>query len=69
MDFDTVREALKNLLDYTSDGNLGATVTYQLPTGETVSRAETADDVREYVRENAANIADLLGMSYLYLED
>lgn len=64
MEYENVRAALKLLLEY-NDIQLNPDLKIGIPGGP--QRKATANDVQEFNSELLANIADLLGMSELYL--
>jgi len=64
MDYKNVREALKFLLEY-NDSKLNPNLKTRYSNGGWV--ASTSKDVQEVNYESLANMADLLGMSDLYL--
>ncbi|WP_318766606.1 hypothetical protein [Lactiplantibacillus carotarum] len=64
MEFENVREALRNLLDY-NDSKVNSNLETRIDKGPW--RKCTAKDVQEFNYEIAVNIADQLGMSDLYL--
>ncbi|AEV94890.1 hypothetical protein [Pediococcus claussenii] len=61
-EYDNVREALKDAIEYTE-------VEFGKDTKEgNVTRPTTIKDVQELIQEPLYSIADLLGMSDIYLE-
>ena len=65
MEFENVRKALEYLLDVAQSTEM-ITKTYD-GTGLTEERKATVKDMQDIMSEVAVNIADLLGMSEIYL--
>lgn len=63
MEFDNVKAVLKDEIEITE----GKEMKTRIGNGE--YRNTTAGDVQELIRERLYNIADLLGMSDIYLDD
>ncbi|WP_179396302.1 hypothetical protein [Lacticaseibacillus absianus] len=58
MEFDTVKEAMASIIDTCESTSI-----------EVNGRPATTEEILEYVCEQAYALADLLGMSDLYLRD
>lgn len=56
MEFENVKDALKSAMEYAESSNL-----------QVDGKPATAEDIQEMVRELLYNVADLLGMSEVYL--
>lgn len=63
MVFDNVKDVLKDAIEIAE----GQEMKTKIGNGE--YRNATADDVQELIKERLYNIADLLGMSDIYLDD
>lgn len=69
MQFESIREALKYLLEINSSrlNPEGTTTVYTTDENGTSKRKQTYEDLQEFNSEALADIADKLGMSDLYL--
>lgn len=63
MEFENVKAALKDAIDIASGTDL------KVKTDDGEFRVATVKDVQELMNERLYSIADLLGMSDLYLDD
>lgn len=63
MEFDNIKDVLKDAIEIAE----GKEMKTKIGNGE--YRNATADDVQELIKERLYNIADLLGMSDIYLDD
>lgn len=62
MEYENVKEALKDAIEIAESEEV---ITWDIDTN---SRLATTEEVQEMIRERLYNIADLLGLSELYLE-
>ena len=62
MEYENVKEALKDAIEIAESKEV---ITWDIDTN---SRPATTEEVREMIRERLYNIADLLGLSELYLK-
>lgn len=63
MEFDNIKDVLKDAIEIAE----GKEMKTKIGNGEYWNA--TADDVQELIKERLYNIADLLGMSDIYLDD
>lgn len=66
MEYDNAKEALKNLIEF-NDKELNPAPTIVYPNGP--QRPASVNDIQDFNEEVLINIADLLGMSDLYLDN
>lgn len=62
MEYENVKEALKDAIEIAESEEV---ITWDIDTN---SRPATTEEVQEMIRERLYNIADLLGLSELYLD-
>ncbi|MGF2152236.1 hypothetical protein ACQUFB_13405 [Enterococcus casseliflavus] len=62
MEYENVKEALKDAIEIAESEEV---ITWDIDTN---SRLATTEEVQEMIRERLYNIADLLGLSELYLD-
>lgn len=62
IEYDNVKDALKDAIFYTENNDMKII-------SDGVKRDATIEDYQESIRERLYNVADLLGMSEIYLKD